>query len=129
MRRSVAVQRVLGVMVAAALLAFSGIASAEVFYSASVDVDPFSKRVTLALEYAATDNEPMAGKIVRTCWNNRYGRRVCLRKAIPEPLGTDSSQVIFQRVPRLVARNMRRVTTFTWYVQGERVASKRVRVR
>jgi hypothetical protein len=85
-------------MVVAGLLAFAGGAHAEVFYSASVDVDPLSKRVTLGLEYAATENEPMAGKIVRACWNNRYGRRVCLSKAIPEPLGTDSSQIIFQRV-------------------------------
>jgi hypothetical protein len=122
-------RRRLSVMVVAGLLAFAGGAHAEVFYSASVDVDPLNKRVTLGLEYAATENEPMAGKIVRACWSNRYGRRVCLSKAIPEPLGTDSSQIIFQRVRPRVVRNMRQRTTFTWYVQGAQVASKRVRVR
>jgi hypothetical protein len=122
-------RRRLSVMVVAGLLAFAGGAHAEVFYSSSVDVDPLSKRVTLGLEYAATENEPMAGKIVRACWSNRYGRRVCLSKAIPEPLGTDSSQIIFQRVRPRVVRNMRQRTTFTWYVQGAQVASKRVRVR
>jgi hypothetical protein len=122
-------RRRLSVMIVAGLLAFAGGAHSEVFYSASVDVDPLNKRVTLGLEYAATENEPMAGKIVRACWSNRYSRRVCLSKAIPEPPGTDSSQIIFQRVRPRVVRNIRQRTPFMWYVQGMQVASKRVRVR
>ena len=98
-------------------------------YFASVDVDSLSKRVSLALEYAASENEPMAGKIVRACWPNKLSRRVCVSKAIPEPLGTDTSQVIFLHVLPKVAKNMRQHTTFTWYVAGTKVAVKRVRIR
>jgi hypothetical protein len=71
----------------------------------------------------------MARKVVRACWPNKLGRRVCLSKSIPVPLGTDTSQVIFMHVSPNVVKNMLQFTTFTWYVAGPKAAVKRVRIR
>jgi hypothetical protein len=61
----------------------------------------------------------------RVCYRTVAGRRVCLAGAITGYSWT-SSATDTRTVNR---RNLRTVTTFTWYVEGRAVASKRARVR
>lgn len=61
----------------------------------------------------------------RVCWTRSTGRRACVRATVRgfswnEP----ASDTISVR-----KRGMRRTTTFTWFVDGRKVASRRARIR
>ena len=62
------------------------------------------------------------------CWRKADGRRKCLRSTVDgyNWNGAASDEI---SVGARVQRAMRKYTTFTWYVAGERVASRRVRIR
>jgi hypothetical protein len=61
----------------------------------------------------------------RVCYRTAGGRRVCLAGVI-SGYSWSSSASDTRTVDR---RNLRTITTFTWYVGGRAVASKRARVR
>jgi hypothetical protein len=61
----------------------------------------------------------------RVCYRTAAGRRVCLAGVIPG-YSWSSSASDTRSVNR---RNLRTITTFTWYVEGRAVVSKRARVR
>jgi hypothetical protein len=61
----------------------------------------------------------------RVCYRTAVGRRICLAGVISGYSWTSSASDT-RSVNR---RNLRSVTTFTWYVEGRAVASKRARVR
>jgi hypothetical protein len=61
----------------------------------------------------------------RVCYRTRAGRRVCLAGVIAG-YSWSSSASDTRSVNR---RNLRTITTFTWYVEGRAVVSKRARVR
>lgn len=61
----------------------------------------------------------------RVCYRTAAGRRVCLAGVISGFTWTSSASDT-RSVNR---RNLRTITTFTWYVEGRAVASKRARVR
>jgi hypothetical protein len=61
----------------------------------------------------------------RVCYRTKAGRRVCLAGVIPGYTWTSSASDTLS----VNRRNLRTITTFTWYVEGRAVASKRARVR
>lgn len=61
----------------------------------------------------------------RVCYRTAAGRRVCLAGVISGYSWTSSASDT-RTVNR---RNLRTITTFTWYVEGRAVVSKRARVR
>jgi hypothetical protein len=64
----------------------------------------------------------------RLCWPKADGRRRCLRSTVD---GYDWNEAASDEVSvgARAQRAMRSRTTFSWYVAGERVASKSVRIR
>jgi hypothetical protein len=61
----------------------------------------------------------------RVCWTRRHTRRRCVRGEVEGySWNAAASDVLEVR-----KRHMRRRTTFSWYVKGRKVASKRVRIR
>jgi hypothetical protein len=70
--------------------------------------------------------KPLGQKMpYRVCYRIASGRRVCLA-AVIDGFDWKSAATDTLSVNR---RNLRTVTTFTWYVEGRAVASKRARVR
>ena len=60
----------------------------------------------------------------KVCWTLTRGSR-CVRATVDGYSWNDSASDLL----RLSMRKMRKVTTFSWYVNGQRVALKRVRIR
>jgi hypothetical protein len=61
----------------------------------------------------------------RVCYRTAAGRRICLAGVISGYSWTSSAS----DTRSANRRNLRTLTTFTWYVEGRAVASKRARVR
>jgi hypothetical protein len=90
-------------------------------YAASVRRYAFLSSVDLTI--AA---KPLGQKLpYRVCYRTAAGRRVCLAGVI-SGYSWNSAASDTRSVNR---RNLRTVTTFTWYVEGRPVATKRARVR
>jgi hypothetical protein len=64
----------------------------------------------------------------RLSWRKADGRRKCLRSTVD---GYDWNEAASDEISigARAQRAMRNRTTFSWYVAGKRVASKRVRIR
>jgi hypothetical protein len=60
----------------------------------------------------------------RVCWNRTRRPRRCIRGTVDGYSWNDSASDSLE----VRTRGMRRRTTFVWYVDGRRVASKRVRI-
>jgi len=61
----------------------------------------------------------------RVCWTRKARPRKCMRgNVVGDSWNSEASDSIEVR-----KRGMRRTTTFSWYVDGAKVASKRVRIR
>ena len=90
-------------------------------YGASVRHYVYLSNVDLTITAA-----PLGQKMpYRVCYRTAAGRRICLAGVITG-YSWSSSASDTRSVNR---RNLRTVTTFTWYVAGKAVASKRARVR
>jgi hypothetical protein len=90
----------------------------------------FSSAVTVYRVLSLVDLEltvtPLGESLpYRVCWTRRARPRKCMRgTVVGDDWNSEASDSI--EVPK---RGMRRRTTFTWYVDGVQVASKRVRIR
>lgn len=89
----------------------------------------FSAKVELlryvGVAYLTLNVIPLGDKLpYRVCWTLIRGSR-CLRATV-EGFSWNSPASDLRRVS---LRRMRKVTTFSWYADGRRVASRRVRVR
>jgi len=90
-------------------------------YAASVRRYVFLSSVDLTITA-----KPLGQKLpYRVCYRTAAGRRVCLAGVI-SGFSWNSEASDTRSVNR---RNLRTVTTFTWYVEGRPVATKRARVR
>ena len=68
---------------------------------------------------------PLGEKLpYRVCWTLTRGSR-CVRATVDGYSWNDSASDLL----RISMRKMRKVTTLSWYVNGQRVALKRVRIR
>jgi hypothetical protein len=89
-------------------------------FEAKVEIPRF-----VAVAYLWLKVIPLGEKLpYRVCWTLVRGSR-CLRANV-EGFSWNSSANHFLRVS---LRRMRKVTTFSWYASGRKVATKRVRVR
>lgn len=97
------------------------IARPPIRYAASVHRYTFLSIVDLNITA-----KPLGQKMpYRVCYRTVTGRRVCLGAVI---LGYSWTSAASDTLS-VNRRNLRTVTTFTWYVEGRAVASKRARVR
>lgn len=89
----------------------------------------YSARVQLLryirIAYLTFTVRPLGEKLpYRVCWTLTRGSR-CVRATVDGYSWDDPASDL----RRISMRKMRKVTTFSWYVNGQRVALKRVRIR
>lgn len=79
----------------------------------------------IGVAYLTFTVTPLGEKLpYRVCWTLTRGSR-CVRATVDGYSWNDSASDLL----RISMRKMRKVTTFSWYVNGQRVAVKRLRIR
>lgn len=78
----------------------------------------------IRIAYLTLNVKPLGEKLpYRVCWTLTRGKR-CVRATVDGYSWNDPGSDLL----RISMRKMRRITTFTWYVDGRTVALKRVRI-